>query len=136
MLYSLLGFGSTKQLLYQGGWATLNWGGNVISPLFIDRFNRPGFAVTGFIGCMCCLIVEATIVATSLDQGRESILQLGVAAIFLFGFFYGCFIDGLLFVWVGEVFSTPYRAKGYNIALATQALFNLAWTGAAPTAFA
>ncbi|KAK7885435.1 hypothetical protein LTR67_010228 [Exophiala xenobiotica] len=135
LLYSLLGFSSNKQLVYQGGWATLNWGGNVISPLFIDRFNRPGFAVTGFIGATCCLLVEAVIVATSLDKGNTSVLQLGVAAIFLFGFFYGCFIDGLLFIWVGEVFPTPFRARGYTIALATQALFNLVWTSAAPTAF-
>ncbi|OQV07616.1 hypothetical protein CLAIMM_12021 [Cladophialophora immunda] len=136
LLYSLLGFSSNKQLVYQGGWATLNWGGNVVGIFVVDRFNRPGYSVTGFIGASSCLLVEAIIVATSLDNGSDSILRLGVAAIFLFGFFYGCFIDGLLFTWVGEVFPTPYRAKGYTLALATQALFNIIWTEAAPTAFA
>ncbi|OAG36795.1 hypothetical protein AYO21_08968 [Fonsecaea monophora] len=136
LLYSLLGFSSDKQLIYQGGWATLNWGGNVIGIFIIDRFNRPGYSITGFVGVTCCLLVEAIIVATSLDNGTDSVLRLGVASIFLFGAFFGCFIDGLLFTWVGEVFPTPYRAKGYTIALATQALFNIIWTEAAPTAFA
>ncbi|EXJ74653.1 uncharacterized protein A1O5_01346 [Cladophialophora psammophila CBS 110553] len=136
LLYESLGYSAEKQVLYQAGWTTLNWAANICGCLFVDLFQRPTYAAIGLFGCMACLCVEAAMVATSQTSPTQAILECGVAMIFLYGVAYGAFLDGLLFVYVGEIFPTPYRAKGYNIALATQALSNIAWTGAAPTAFA
>lgn len=102
----------------------------------VDKFTRPSFAITGLLGTIICLAVEAAMVAISQHSANKAVLQAGVAMIFLFGVAYGCFLDGMLLLWVGEIYPTPYRAKGFNIGMGTQALCQIAWTGAAPTAFA
>ncbi|KIW25612.1 uncharacterized protein PV07_08778 [Cladophialophora immunda] len=138
LLYSSLGYGSAKQLLFNGIWMSVTWFANICAPFLIDRFPRPGYAATGLAGCFATLVAEAAIIKNIAATGSDNRagLEAGVAMFFIYAWFYGSCLDGMLFVWIGEAFPTPLRSNGYLIAMVTHALANTAWLGAAPTAFA
>ena len=62
-------------------------------------------------------------------------LQAATFAIFLFAVVYGTFMEGVLFVFIGEIYPTHLRSKGVNLSLGFHALTNIIWTTPAATGF-
>jgi hypothetical protein len=73
---------------------------------------------------MCCLIVEAALVANfasasdlASDPNRAA-LRAAVAMFFVYVIFYEIGLDGTQFSYLGELFPTHLRAKGMNLGVA------------------
>lgn len=124
--------------MYNGLWMTIELISNMIAPFIIDRFPRPGYVAVGLFGCFITLVGEAVVIKDYAEPGtgNTAALKAGVAMLFLYAFFYGVVVDGMLFIWLAEVFPTPLRAIGFQIGLTGHALFNIIWLSVAPTAFA
>jgi MFS family permease len=89
IIYGTLGFDTNKQLIYQGGWILVGFGGGLISLLIIDLTTRPRLIAAGMLGCLAMLAVEAALVATyatspeSLAHPNKSALQAAVAMFYV-----------------------------------------------------
>jgi hypothetical protein len=139
LLYSALGFDSEKQLLFSSAIYVIGWGFNAFSAFIIDLLPRNKMAAIGLFGCMAALAAEAGIVAEFVHVGANAnpaLLRAGVAMFYLFTVIYSAFLDGITFVFVGEIYPTHLRAKGINLALGVHSLTNLVLLGVAPTGFA
>lgn len=138
LLYAGLGYDAPTQLKYDALWMTIQWFANIVAPFVVDRFPRPGYVAFGLSGCFLTLVGETIVVKNYAQPGipNTAALKAGVAMLFMYAFFYGVFIDGMLFIWIAEVFPTPLRARGFQLGLTVHALSNIVWLGVAPTAFA
>lgn len=89
IIYSTLGFGTNKQLIYQGGWILVGLGGGLISLFIVDLISRPKLIAGGIIGSLAMLAIEAALVATyatsseSLANPNKSALQAAVAVFYV-----------------------------------------------------
>jgi hypothetical protein len=142
ILYAELGFDSEKQWLYQLGWLTLSVGGGIASIFVIDKVRRPWLIAFGIQFCLCCLAVEAALVATyattpeSLANPNPNALRAAVAMLFVYVFVFEVCLDGAQVVYISEVCPTHLRAKGISLGMAGLCVMNIIWLQAAPTAFA
>lgn len=93
IIYATLGFDTDKQLIYQGGWIMVGFGGGLLSLLLVDLVSRPKLIAGGILGSLVMLAVEAALVATyatspeSLAHPNNSALQAAVAAFYIRGSF-------------------------------------------------
>lgn len=89
IIYATLGFDTNKQLIYQGGWILVGFGGGLFSLLFVDLVPRPKLIAGGILGSLAMLAVEAGLVANyatspeSLANPNKSALQAAVAAFYV-----------------------------------------------------
>jgi hypothetical protein len=102
---------------------------------FVDRISRTYLFASGFFLCMCTLIVEAALQKNFLGTNNKSALAAAVAMTYLYVFFYVLCLDGPMFFYIGEIWPSPVRAKGFALGIAAMCLSNLVWTAAAPAAF-
>ncbi|KAK5019479.1 MFS transporter [Cryomyces antarcticus] len=135
-LYKYLGYGLVKQLLYPSAWLTFTLGMSVLCMPLIDRVPRNKMVAIGLWGCMSTLIVEAALVANFVPSDNENALRAAVAMLFVFQVFDTAFLNGPEWAYLGEMFPTHIRAKGYCLAMSMLALVNIVYTQAAPVAFA
>lgn len=67
---------------------------NMVGALIVDKFGRRPLLMLGFGGSCVCLILEAVMVAVYGGQtANQAGLQMGVAATYLFLFFYSLGAD-------------------------------------------
>ncbi|KAH7141868.1 general substrate transporter [Dactylonectria macrodidyma] len=126
-LYAALGYDAEKQLHFQAGWVAVGAAVNWAAVLIVDRMPRPWLIAIGFAGCLGCLIAEAAIQATSLGSDNEDALRAGVSMLYTFVFFYGFFLDGSTFFYIGEIFPNHLRAQGMTFVMALLNLLNIVW---------
>lgn len=108
---------------------------NLLSVAFVERVSRPKFMCIGFAGVAGVLIIETALQANFLNGTNRAGQAAAVAFIFIFQFFFNCFLDVAGFVYISEIFPTHLRAQGVAIGQATNAVTNIMWLQAAPTAF-
>jgi len=89
----------------------------------------------GLWGCMSTLIVEAALVANFVPSDNENALRAAVAMFFVFQIFDTGMLNAPEWAYLGELFPTHIRSKGYCLAISMLALCNIVFTQAAPTAF-
>lgn len=102
ILYANLGYSTTKQLLYPSAWLTFTFGISVLAMPLIDRVARNVLVAVGLWGTMCCLIVEAALVAEFVDKApatadakpNNNALQAAVAMFFVFQVFDTAMLNG------------------------------------------
>jgi hypothetical protein len=136
VLYRGLGYGPFTVLLFQAGWVTIGLAVNTAAILIVDRMPRPYLMLIGFLGCLGSLIGETAIQAKYLNSTNEDALAGGVAMLYTFVFFYGMFLDGSTFFYIGEIFPNHLRAQGMTLAMLVLNVGNVVWQSAAPVAFA
>ncbi|KAJ3549748.1 hypothetical protein NM208_g336 [Fusarium decemcellulare] len=134
-LYAALGYDAEKQLHFQAGWVAVAAAVNWAAILIVDRLPRPWLITIGFAGCLATLIAEAAIQATFLDTDNNNALRAGVAMLYVFVFFYGFFLDGSTFFYIGEIFPNHLRAYGMTFVMALLNLLNIVWQIAGQYAF-
>ncbi|KAH9211041.1 general substrate transporter, partial [Leptodontidium sp. 2 PMI_412] len=135
IIYSMLGFDTSKQIILAGCWVSVAAFVNFWAMFFVDRFSRPKFIAVGLILCAATLSVEEAIVSNFVPSDNHDALNAGVATMFIFVVFYSFFIDGSQFAYIPEVFPNHLRAKGSSFAIFCGGLVDLILTQCAPTAF-
>jgi len=134
-LYKILGYGTKQQLLYSAAWVTFTVGISVMAMPMVDRLPRNVMLATGLWGCMSCLVVEAALVAEFVPSNNQNALRAAVAMFFVFQIFDAGMLNAPEWAYLGEIFPTHIRSKGYCLAISMLALCNVCYTQAAPTAF-
>ncbi|EXJ77502.1 hypothetical protein A1O3_09728 [Capronia epimyces CBS 606.96] len=134
-LYKMLGYGTTQQLLYSAAWLTFTLGMSVLAMPMVDRLPRNVMLAIGLWGCMSCLVVEAALLAEFVPSDNQNALRAAVAMFFVFQVFDTAMLNAPEWAYLGEIFPTHIRSKGYCLAISTLALSNVCFTQAAPTAF-
>ncbi|OAL33749.1 hypothetical protein AYO20_06925 [Fonsecaea nubica] len=135
-LYAGLGYGPVKQLLYSSAWITQSVGFVVVAMVLIDRFPRPQYMAFGVLFSEVCLSIYTAIIATyGQTLENKAALRAAVAILFIYLFPVIVFLDGLLFIYVAELFPNHLRAKGTSLGIATFCLTNIIWLQSAPTGF-
>lgn len=102
---------------------------------FVDKVSRTYLLAAGFFLCMLTLIVLAAVQKTYLGSNNDSALAACVAMTYLYVLFYVVFLDGPLFFYVGEIWPSHVRVRGFTICTVANCLSNIVWTSAAPSAF-
>ncbi|KAJ9604940.1 hypothetical protein H2200_010329 [Cladophialophora chaetospira] len=135
-VYAALGYDTEHQIKFQCGWISVAVLGNLLGALVMDRLGRKPLMFTGVAGCCIFLILEAAMVSSFATEGTNSAgLRMGVAAAYLFLFFYSIGIDVAGIVFYSELFPNNLRAKGMALSIGTITLSDLVYLQVAPTAF-
>jgi MFS family permease len=128
---------SKQQLELQCGWITVGIIFKATGVAFMDRVGRKLRMLLGVGGCCACLIVEAAIVATYVEEATNKVaLDAGVAMFYLFLAVYSMGVDVAGVVFYSELFPNHIRAKGVCLSMATVALTNLVYLQANTTLIA
>jgi hypothetical protein len=92
--------------------------------------------VFGFTANVSMFIVFTGLLAKFTQNGDKAYANGCVAFIFLYVFFFGCFIDPNQFTLVSEIFPSHLRSMGMGIGISGYYLINLLWTQVGPVAIA
>lgn len=110
--------------------------GNLCGALVVDRVGRKPLMLWAFIGCTCCLSLEAAMIAVYAEAGTNKVgLGFALFASYAFSVFYTPGVDCVNAIFLGELFPNHLRAKGVTAALVVYALTDLVYLQVAPTAF-
>lgn len=90
----------------------------------------------GFFLVMADLAAHTALEAKYIGTTHRGGLAGAVATLYLFIVFYSIFLDGPCYFYIGEIWPTHLRAKGYSLGIGALALANIIWLQASPTAFA
>ncbi|KAI1625143.1 general substrate transporter [Exophiala viscosa] len=136
VIYSSMGFGAKDQLILACGWISVSIFGNLGGALVVDRLGRKPLMLWAFIGCCCCLTLEAAMVARYAAEGTNKVgLGFALFASYSFSVFYTPGIDCNNAIFLGELFPNHIRAKGVTLCLVVYACIDLVYLQVAPTAF-
>lgn len=105
ILFSGLGITGGWPLLLLGFFNLVTVPGNLFNGLFVDRFGRRRFVITGCTGIIVCLSGEAAITAQYVETGSTNRVALGwgVAFIFCFVAFYSSCLDATMYLIPSEM---------------------------------
>ena len=109
---------------------------NIVAMAFADKIKRNRLIALGFGLCTATLIVEAALQKNYLTTTDHGGLGAAAAMLFLFFVFYSLTLDGSSYFYIGELWPSHLRAQGYTLGIAVLCITNVAWTEAAPYAFA
>ena len=90
----------------------------------------------GVLGCMVTLAIYTGLVATYVGTTNTTALKTAVAFLFLIEVPYDFCLNGMQFVYLGEIWPTYLRAKGTSLGVAMISLMNIVWLQSAPIALA
>ncbi|EXJ75825.1 uncharacterized protein A1O5_00332 [Cladophialophora psammophila CBS 110553] len=136
LFYANLGFNDIDQLCFQAGYFASAVLGNLVGSLVIDRVGRKPIMLLGIGGSCVWLCVEAAMSALYAGTTNTAGLNTGVAALFLFVFFYACGVDVGMLVFFGEIYPNHMRAKGFTATLAILLCADLVYLQVTSLAFA
>ncbi|KAK1657897.1 arabinose-proton symporter [Colletotrichum godetiae] len=134
LLFISLGLDGYMPLLLLGIWVTVDFLGNIITALCLDRFGRRKFLLVGISGILVSLICEWALQAKYLGTDNITGLNAAVFFIYLFIAFYGCCIDATQFVYLTEIFPNHIRSQGSAFGIVNSALASLIMLMVAPIA--
>ena len=90
----------------------------------------------GVLGCMIVLSIEASLVASFVGTTNITALKSAVAFLFLIEVPYDFCLNGMQFIYLGEIWPIYLRAKGLALGTAMISFMNIVWLQSAVTAFA
>lgn len=138
-LFAGLGIKGSTPLLLLGFFNLVTVPGNLFNGLFIDRFGRRRFVLTGCIGILVCLSCEAAMTAIFVENpaksGNRVGLGFGVAFIFTYVAFYSSCLDATMYLVPSEIFPMIIRSFGMSFSIMGQFIATVILLEAAPTAF-
>ena len=109
---------------------------NIVAMSFADKVSRPRLISLGFGLCTATLIIECALQKNYLNSSNKSGLGASAAMLFIFFVFYSLTLDGSSYFYIGELWPSHLRAQGFTLAITVLCITNVAWTEAAPYAFA
>ena len=80
ILYAGLGYGTRQTLVFQCGWITTGFSGNVVGSLFIDRLGRRPLILFAMCACLVFLCIEAGLVASFASPVPAEPNRAGIGA--------------------------------------------------------
>ncbi|EXJ89880.1 hypothetical protein A1O3_02947 [Capronia epimyces CBS 606.96] len=134
ILFSNLGFGPTKQLLFYAGLYCASTPPNLLECLYIDRMSRTKLVAIGLIILACIMSVYTALTAQFINTTNLAGQKAAVAMLFIFFFAYAATVDGPTWFYTAELFPTHLRSKGMVVGTGTYALSSLVWVMSGPTA--
>lgn len=138
-LFAGLGVKGSMPLLLLGFFNLVTVPGNLFNGLFIDRFGRRRFVLTGCIGILVCLSCEAAMTAIFVENPANSNnrvgLGFGVFFIFAYVAFYSSCLDATMYLIPSEIFPMVIRGFGMSWSIMGQFIATVILLEAAPTAF-
>ncbi|KAK5951934.1 hypothetical protein OHC33_006820 [Knufia fluminis] len=138
-LFAGLGITGSTPLLLLGFFNLLTVPGNLFNGLFIDRFGRRRFVLTGCAGILVCLSCEAAVTAIFVENPANADnrvgLGFGVAFIFAYVVFYSSCLDATMYLVPSEIFPMVIRGFGMSFSIMGQFVATVILLEAAPTAF-
>ena len=138
-LFSGLGVTGGTPLLLLGFFNLTTVPGNLFNGLFIDRFGRRRFVLTGCIGIIFCLSCEAAMTAEFVESHTNPPnrvgLGFGVFFIFFYVVFYSSCLDATMYLVPSEIFPMVIRSFGMSFSIMGQFIATVILLQAAPTAF-
>ncbi|KAF2016671.1 general substrate transporter [Aaosphaeria arxii CBS 175.79] len=136
IIYENLGLHTYLPLLMYCIYTLIGALGNLFSLLTIDKTGRRPALLTGFTGCLVCVVIEAAMVGAYVQTPTPNIAgqKVAIVAIMFFVFFYGLFIDAASFIYSAEILPTNIRSSG--VAMATFTYFAACITFVTPGATA
>lgn len=136
-LFAGLGISGGTPLLLLGFFNLVTVPGNLFNGLFIDRFGRRRFVLTGCIGILVCLCGEAAITARFVETNSDNRVGLGFGVFFIFAYvaFYSSCLDATMYLIPAEIFPMVIRSFGMSFSIMGQFIATTILLEAAPTAF-
>ena len=112
LIYSSMGLEGSIPLLLNGCWVTFSVFGNLFTALFLDRWGRRKFLLTGATGCTVSLIFLCALTAEYLDSMNLTGLRAAVFFIFFYILWFSSCVDATQYVWLAEIFPNHLRSTG------------------------
>ena len=136
-LFAGLGVTGGTPLLLLGFFNLVTVPGNLFNGLFIDRFGRRRFVITGCIGIIVCLSCEAAMTAQFVETNSTNQVGLGFGVFFIFLYvaFYSSCLDATMYLVPSEIFPMVIRTFGMSFSIMGQFVATVILLEAAPTAF-
>jgi MFS family permease len=121
-LFSGLGIRGGTPLLLLGFFNLVTVPGNLFNGLFVDRFGRRRFVLTGCIGIIVCLSGEAAMTAEYVEKDPSNRIGLGFGVFFIFAFvaFYSSCLDATMYLVPSEIFPMVIRSFGMSFSIMGQ----------------
>jgi hypothetical protein len=117
LLYQSLGMGGYMPLLLSAIWVTASFPGNIFNGLFVDKFGRRVFLLTGLGMLVVVLILECIMQAQFLGTTNIAGQRAAIFFIFLFIICWSFCLDASQFLYLSEIFPTHIRAQGMALGM-------------------
>jgi hypothetical protein len=117
LLYQSLGMGGYMPLLLSAIWVTASFPGNIFNGLFVDKFGRRVFLLTGLGMLVVVLILECIMQAQFLGTTNIAGQRAAIFFIFLFIICWSFCLDASQFLYLSEIFPTHIRAQGMAVGM-------------------
>ncbi|MFD7401866.1 sugar porter family MFS transporter [Streptomyces sp. NPDC059866] len=134
-LWQSVGVDPTDSFLYSFTTSIINIVGTVIAIIFVDRVGRKPLALIGSVGMVIGLALEAWAFSFDLVDGKLPATQGWVALIaaHVFVLFFALSWGVVVWVFLGEMFPSRFRAAALGVAAAAQWIANWAITASFPS---
>lgn len=134
-IYSALGYTSSSALFIQAIYGALALLWNTVCLAVVDRIGRRTLLIPSMIGMGASLCVEASLVRAFDPQttDNQQALRASVAMNFVFSVFFTS-LGVISWIFAGEIFSTPMRARGTAVSTFTNWAANLVFAQCSPLA--
>ncbi|MFI1290898.1 sugar porter family MFS transporter [Streptomyces sp. NPDC020792] len=134
-LWQSVGVDPTDSFFYSFTTSIINIVGTVIAIIFVDRVGRKSLALIGSVGMVIGLALEAWAFSFDLVDGKLPETQGWVALIaaHVFVLFFALSWGVVVWVFLGEMFPSRFRAAALGVAAAAQWIANWAITASFPS---
>jgi SP family sugar:H+ symporter-like MFS transporter len=134
-LWQSVGVDPTDSFFYSFTTSIINIVGTVIAIIFVDRVGRKPLALVGSVGMVIGLALEAWAFSFDLVDGKLPETQGWVALIaaHVFVLFFALSWGVVVWVFLGEMFPSRFRAAALGVAAAAQWIANWAITASFPS---
>jgi MFS family permease len=117
LLYESLGMDKYMPLLLSAIWVTASFPGNIFNGLFVDKFGRRAFLLTGLGMLVIVLTLECIMQAQFLGTTNIAGQRAAIFFIFLFIICWSFCMDATQFLYLSEIFPTHIRAQGMAVGM-------------------
>jgi len=123
IMFTNLGLSGSMPLLLLAIWVSISLFGNIFTALYIDRWGRRVFMLTGIAGIFVSLLCETILQALFNGTDNKAGQRAAIFFIYLFICFWSSCQDASQFLYLSEIFPTQIRGQGTAVGMC-------AWYGA------
>ncbi|KAK5092284.1 hypothetical protein LTR70_005622 [Exophiala xenobiotica] len=123
IMFTNLGLSGSTPLLLLAIWVSISLFGNIFTALYIDRWGRRVFMLTGIAGIFVSLLCETILQALFNGTDNKAGQRAAIFFIYLFICFWSSCQDASQFLYLSEIFPTQIRGQGTAVGMC-------AWYGA------
>ncbi|KAK4502547.1 hypothetical protein PRZ48_005972 [Zasmidium cellare] len=120
IIFTDLGLSGYMPLLLLALWITISFPGNVFTALYVDRWGRRTFMLTGAIGLTLSLFFECLLQALYTNTTNTSGQKAAIFFIFLFIVFWSSCFDATQYLYMAEIWPTAIRGQGAAVGMFNQ----------------